>query len=149
MEHVSTVTQMEEQMQLTIPAQVFAASSGYAALLALLERKYPTIKPDHTWAEVAGGVMIALVPVAVAARRSLQTNGNGISWQAYEGAIWRSFIAAGAPIILWQLGESVMRHVELMQYTTRQQQRSATYGSATTDPPAGNTVASGGVAPTR
>jgi hypothetical protein len=83
----------------------------YAAGLSALERRYP-IKPDHIWAEVAGGVLISLVPVALSARKHPQ-----LDWRSYEGTIWRCFFASGIPIILWQIGEAIFRHMELMRYT--------------------------------
>jgi hypothetical protein len=98
-------------MAIEIPATVLGLATVYAATLSFLERRYP-LKPDHIWAEVAGGVLISLVPVALRARRQPQ-----LDWRGYEGAVWRSFIAAGTPIILWQIGESVLRHMELLRYT--------------------------------
>jgi hypothetical protein len=86
-----------------------------------LERRYP-IRPDHIWAEVAGGVLIALVPVALHARKEPRTPRWG-NWRSYENAVWSSFIAAGTPIILWQIGEAVFRHRELMRYTASSTQR--------------------------
>lgn len=102
----------EEQLAISIPAQVFGISTLYAAALSYLERRYP-IKPDHTWAEVAGGVLISLVPVALAARKARH-----LDWRIYEGTIWRSFIASGTPIILWQIGEAMLRQMELLSYTS-------------------------------
>ncbi len=99
-------------LNLSVPLQVLCLSTAYSAALGYLERRFP-IKPDHTWAEVAGGVLISLVPVAFSARKAKQ-----IDWRVYEGAVWRSFIASGTPIILWQIGEAVMRQVELLSYTT-------------------------------
>lgn len=101
-----------------IPLQVLGLSTAYAAILSVLERKLP-IKPDHIWAEVAGGVLISLLPIAVAARREPT-----IDWRTYEGSIWRSFIASGTPIILWQLGEAMLRELELLKYTADRERRS-------------------------
>lgn len=98
---------------LEAPLEVIGLSTAYAAVLHVLERRYP-IKPDHIWAEVAGGVMISLLPVALKARKAPQLN-----WRAYESAVWVSFAAAGMPIILWQLGEAVFRHAELLRYMIR------------------------------
>jgi hypothetical protein len=94
------------------PLRVMSMATAYAAALSYLERRYP-IKPDHIWAEVAGGVMISLVPLALDARRFER-----VEWRTYEDAVWRCFIAAGTPIILWQLGEAMWRHIELMRYTS-------------------------------
>lgn len=85
-------------------------STAYAMLLSRLERRYP-IKPDHIWAEVAGGVVVSLLPLALEARRSPE-----LSWQKYEQTLWMSFFASGAPIILWQLGEAILRQHELLHY---------------------------------
>jgi hypothetical protein len=102
-----------------VTLKVLGVSTVYAAALSYLERRFP-IKPDHIWAEVAGGVLIALVPVALTARKTGQ-----VDWRLYEGAIWRSFIAAGTPIILWQIGEAMMRQMELLSYTTARELKNA------------------------
>jgi hypothetical protein len=116
----------EAKMLVEVPMQVMGLSIAYSAALGWLERRFPNIKPDHIWAEVAGGVLVSLVPVALAAR---QINEHAppdqhLSWQTYEGAVWRAFFASGTPIILWQLGEAVTRHMELMKYTTYAERRS-------------------------
>lgn len=95
------------------PVIVMGLSTVYAAALGYLERRYP-IKPDHTWAEVAGGVVISLLPVALTARNAPQMH-----WRRYESAVWRCFIASGTPIILWQLGEAIVRQIELLRYTAK------------------------------
>ncbi len=105
-------------MAITVPLQVMSVSTGYAAALGWLERKFPSIKPDHIWAEVAGGVLVTLIPVMLAAhRKETSPDNETIVWQDYEGAVWRSFCAAAVPIILWQLGESVVRRTELLSYS--------------------------------
>jgi hypothetical protein len=117
----------EDRLAVSIPAGVLGLSTLYAAALSYLERRYP-IKPDHIWAEVAGGVLISLVPAALAARQARQ-----LDWRIYEGAIWRSFIAAGTPIILWQLGEAILRQMELLSYTSaRELKNIETYAYDTT-----------------
>jgi hypothetical protein len=113
----------ETLLLVDVPLRVASLSIAYAAVLGVLERKFPTIRPDHIWAEVAGGVLISLVPVALEARRQT-AHGAQVNWQTYEGAVWRAFFASGTPIILWQLGESIVRHRELMQYTTTEVGRS-------------------------
>lgn len=109
----------QDPMLLQVPMTVLGLSTFYSVALSWLERHYP-IKPDHTWAEVAGGVMLTLIPVALTARRHRQTD-----WRTYEATIWRCFIASGVPIILWQLGESVLRQVDLLQYAAARETRSA------------------------
>lgn len=117
----------EDRLAVNIPAGVFGLSTLYAAALGYLERRYP-IKPDHIWAEVAGGVLISLVPAALAARRARE-----LDWRIYEGTIWRSFIAAGTPIILWQIGEAMLRQMELLSYTSaRELKNIETYAYDTT-----------------
>lgn len=100
-------------LSLRTPVIVMGLSTLYAAALGYLERRYP-IKPDHTWAEVAGGVLISLLPVALTARNARQMN-----WRRYESAIWRCFIASGTPIIVWQIGEAILRQIELLRYTAK------------------------------
>jgi hypothetical protein len=110
-------------MSISTPLRVMGLSTGYAAALAWLERRLPFIKPDHIWAEVAGGVLVSLLPVALAARQSAAASAatddldEPLTWQTYESTVWRSFWAAGVPIVLWQLGEAVVRQHELLKYT--------------------------------
>jgi hypothetical protein len=98
-----------------------AVSTGYATALALLERRF-RLKPDHEWLEVAVGVGLTLVPIAVEAHAIEQEHRDNqadpVSWKTYEGAIWRSFLASGVPIICWQIGEAIVRKLELMNYVT-------------------------------
>jgi hypothetical protein len=104
-----------------VPLTVMGLATVYAAALSLLERRFP-LKPDHIWAEVAGGVLISLLPVALRARKNPQ-----LDWRSYEGAIWRSFFASGTPIILWQIGEAMLRHMELIRYTATREQHIDTH----------------------
>jgi hypothetical protein len=124
--HLMTTSRDETQPQalsdgltVSVPLQVLGLSTAYAATLSYLERHFP-IKPDHIWAEVAGGVLISLVPVALSARKARH-----LDWRLYEGAIWRSFIASGTPIILWQIGEAVFRQMELLSYTSARELKNA------------------------
>jgi hypothetical protein len=117
----------EDRLAVNIPVKILGISTIYAATLSYLERRYP-IKPDHIWAEVAGGVLISLVPVALAARKMRH-----LDWRIYEGTIWRSFIASGTPIILWQIGEAMFRQMELLSYTSaRELKNIETYAYDTT-----------------
>lgn len=109
---------ISETLLVHVPLGVLGASTIYSAILGWLERKYP-IKPDHTLAEVVGGVLLTLVPVALAARNKTE-----LHWRVYEGSIWRCFFAAGMPIVLWQLGEAVARQIELLRYATSSARRS-------------------------
>jgi sulfate adenylyltransferase subunit 1 (EFTu-like GTPase family) len=61
--------------------------------------------------------MITLVPVAIVARRQPD-----MDWRQYEAAVWRGFIASGTPIILWQIGEAMVRQIELLRYAATREQ---------------------------
>jgi hypothetical protein len=91
--------------------QVLGLASAYATTLAGLERVCPSLKPDHIWAEVAGGVLITLVPVVVEARRAAAEQ--ELDWETYERAVWTAFAASGIPIILWQIAEAIYRQREV------------------------------------
>lgn len=96
--------------------QVMGLASAYAATLASIERVWPSIKPDHIWAEVAGGVLISLIPVVVEAHRvAAEQDGQGLDWQTYERAVWTAFASSGIPIILWQIGEAIYRQREVIR----------------------------------
>lgn len=130
--HSNRAQSNEDRLSLSVPLKVLGLSTAYAATLSYLERRFP-IKPDHTWAEVAGGVLISLVPVALEARKVQQ-----VDWRLYEGTVWRSFIASGTPIILWQIGEAVLRQMELLSYTaSRELEKLDTYAYDTTPLAAG------------
>jgi hypothetical protein len=109
-------------MAFDVPLQVMGLSAGYAAVLGWLERKFPSIKPDHIWVEVAGGVLVTLLPVTIAAHRKHHhedTEGNEpMHWQTYEGTVWRAFFSSAIPVVLWQLGEAVVRRTELLSYSS-------------------------------
>ena len=109
----------DARLLIKVPLVVMGVSAGYAATLALIERKFH-LKPDHEWLEVAIGVGLTLVPVAVEAhvieQERQKNSAEPVNWKTYEGAIWRSFLASGAPIICWQIGEAVFRKLELMKY---------------------------------
>lgn len=97
-----------------VSLQVMGLASVYAATLAGLERIWPSIKPDHIWVEVAGGVVISLLPVVIEARRVVEGQSEQtLDWQTYERAIWSAFASSGIPIILWQIGEAIYRQSEV------------------------------------
>lgn len=106
---------VDGRMLIKVPLRVMAVSAGYTAILAMIERKFQ-LKPDHEWLEVAIGVGLTLVPVAFEAHAIEQETKESVCWKTYEGAIWRSFLASGVPIICWQVGEAVSRKLELMKY---------------------------------
>lgn len=118
---------LDDTLIIDVSLQVLGYSSLYAAALSVIERRFP-VKPDHIWAEVAGGVLISLVPVALRSRKQPT-----IHWRTYELAVWTSFMASGVPIILWQLGEAILRQRELLRYTASRDRRSGgSYGNHTT-----------------
>lgn len=114
---------VDARLLIRVPLRVMAISAGYAAALSLLER-HLRLKPDHEWVEVAIGVGLTLVPVAIEAHRiegeskASGSDNEPIDWKTYEGAVWRSFMASGAPIIFWQIAETLIRKWELMGYLT-------------------------------
>jgi hypothetical protein len=135
LERRETQKEAKEQMMDTdarllikVPLRVMAISAGYSAALAMIERKF-RLKPDHEWLEVAIGVGLTLVPLAVEAHsiegecRDTKSE-SMIDWKTYEGALWRSFMASGAPVIVWQIGEAIWRKWELMGYLTDNERRS-------------------------
>lgn len=85
--------------------------AGYSLLLAIAQRRFAELRTDYLWAEVAGGVMITLLPVAMTARQCTQ-----ISWRRYENLVWGGFLATGMPIILWQIVEAMNRNADLQRY---------------------------------
>ncbi|WP_298400755.1 hypothetical protein [uncultured Chloroflexus sp.] len=123
---LNTVTEADH-LAVQLPLQVMGLSTIYAATLEFLQRRYPTVLPDHLWAEVAGGVVLSLAPVALAARRL-----SGLDWRRYEDLVWRSFVAAGIPIILWQLGENVLRRRAAEDYLRRSRRSAVDYADDTT-----------------
>jgi hypothetical protein len=123
-----TSTSDQETIVVQVPLRVMAFATIYAAALSSLERRYP-IKPDHIWAEVAGGVTISLMPIAMEARRS-----HRLDWRTYETTLWLSFFASGIPIILWQLVEAMLRQRELLRYTGSRDRGSIGYYADDTTP---------------
>jgi hypothetical protein len=115
------ISSNQEAIAVQVPLRVMGIATIYAAVLSSLERRYP-IKPDHIWAEVAGGVAISLLPIALEARRKTT-----LDWRTYELTLWLSFFASGIPIILWQLGEAMLRQRELLRYTGSRDRRSVGY----------------------
>ncbi len=79
----------------------------YSLVLAWAERRLPII-PDYITAEVMGGVLISLIPVALAARHEARFG--GLSWRIYEQMVAVAFIGTGVPIVAWQVVEYILRH---------------------------------------
>jgi hypothetical protein len=84
------------------PAHVALLAALYAALLALLDRLVPVRRLLPTWAKVTGGVILTTVPAMRARRRDRLTG------EQFEHLLALSFLASGAPIILWQLVEAFL-----------------------------------------
>lgn len=74
---------------------LFAATSLYAFVLAVLKRKWD---PDLTWVEVAIGIAICMGAPMWLARVG------DISWQTYEAYTLIGFVVGGFPIAI---GESI------------------------------------------
>jgi hypothetical protein len=90
-----------------VAARIGPLAAGYAFALALLERCLP-IKPAWIALEVVGGVLLVGLPVMGLAREASRA-GVVLSWETYEAMVAAGFIAAGAPIILWQAFEHIAR----------------------------------------
>ncbi len=102
-----------------VSLQVIGLATAYAAGLGWLERQWPAIKPDHIWSEVAGGVLISLLPVVIEARTSHPAHDEQkLDWQTYERAVWTAFMSSGVPIILWQIGEAIYRQKTVQHYSS-------------------------------
>jgi len=84
---------------LAIYAYLFAATTLYAALLAYLRHLW---EPDLTWLEVIIGVTLCLLAPYLDSR----LNGPLMS-ETYEQRVWLAFLVGGAPIVIWQLAQSV------------------------------------------
>lgn len=82
----------------------------YSLALAYLERRLP-ITPTYTALEVVGGVIIALLPVALTARYEARLA--GLAWQTYERMVIVAFVGTGTPILIWQLIEIFLRRIAL------------------------------------
>lgn len=94
------------------PVKTVAAVAAVLGLLsslalAALERRY-AITPDFTALEVVGGVILALLPVALTARHEARFG--GLTWRTYERMVAAGFVGTGLSIILWQIVEFVLRH---------------------------------------
>jgi hypothetical protein len=82
-----------------IYAALFAATTVYAALLAFLRHVW---EPDLTWLEVVIGTALCL-----AAPYADQRLNGPLTSEIYEARVWLAFLIGGAPVVIWQLGQSV------------------------------------------
>jgi hypothetical protein len=84
---------------LAIYSYLFAGATLYAALLARFRHLW---EPHLTWLEVALGTALVLLAPYLDARY------NGpLTSEVYEQRVWLAFLVGGAPIIVWQLAQSV------------------------------------------
>jgi drug/metabolite transporter (DMT)-like permease len=90
-----------------VAARIGPLAAGYAFALAVLERLLP-IKPSWVVLEVVGGVLLVGLPVMDLAREA-RRSGISLSWETYEAMVAAGFVAAGTPIILWQMLENMVR----------------------------------------
>lgn len=96
----------------------FLAGAAYAAVLEVgLKRRY---EPDYTWATVVWGT--AQVGLIVAARLALAPPPAqfqiDLVWWVWWLWTW-SFVAAGAPIVFWQMVVQRGRIAQLVAYLQR------------------------------
>ena len=84
---------------LQIYIALLTATTVYAVLLAVLRHLW---EPDLTWLEVVVGTALCLA----APYADRQLNGP-LTSELYEQRVWAAFLIGGAPIIIWQLAQSV------------------------------------------
>lgn len=83
----------------SIYAYLLAVTTLYAVLLSLFRHIW---EPDLTWLEVVIGTALCLLAP------SLDQRLNGpLTSEIYEQRVWLAFVIGGAPIVIWQLGQSV------------------------------------------
>lgn len=78
---------------------LFLASCAYAWLLAKHRHLW---EPHLTWLEVVIGTTLCLAAPYLAARLD-----RAPTWGEYEALVWAAFAVGGAPILIWQLAQSV------------------------------------------
>lgn len=85
---------------------LFLTTSVYAALLAKFRHLW---EPHLTWLEVVIGTALCLTAPYLAARYDVV-----LTWANYEALVWAAFAIGGAPILIWQLTQSIRAwlHVE-------------------------------------
>ena len=90
-----------------IYSYLFAAATLYAVLLAHFRRLW---EPDLTWLEVVVGTALCLLAPALDQRQ------NGpLTSELYEQRVWIAVLVGGAPIVAWQLGQSVRARLRVEQ----------------------------------
>lgn len=88
----------------TAPVAALGFGIVLASTLAIIERRWPQLREEHTWLEVVAGVIGTVTPVAVAAYEDTAA-GLAPTWKEYQAALVLAFIGSGAPIVLWQFAE--------------------------------------------
>lgn len=83
---------------ITIYVGLFLTTCAYAALLAKYRHLW---EPHLTWLEVVIGTALCLLAPYLAARTAVLT------WAEYEALVWAAFAVGGAPILIWQLAQSI------------------------------------------
>jgi len=86
---------------------LFLATCAYAWLLAHFRHLW---EPHLTWLEIVIGTTLCLLAPYLAARLDRAP----LTWADYEALVWAAFAVGGAPILIWQLIQSITawRHVE-------------------------------------
>ena len=94
-------------MTTVIYAALFLVTCAYAALLARFRHLW---EPHLTWLEVVIGTALVLLAPYLNARYVTPPP----DWATYEADVHLAFLVGGAPIIIWQLTQSIRawRHVE-------------------------------------
>lgn len=98
-----------------LDAQDLALAATAAAYAAILDGiKDDHLEPDWTWAEVTLGTMMCLGAAATRVRTE-----SAPDWRAYERATWRAFAIGGGPVIVWQIGRAIWRHLQACERDRR------------------------------
>ena len=78
---------------------LLTTTTVYAVLLAVLRHLW---EPDLTWLEVVIGTALCL-----AAPYADQRLNGPLTSELYEQRVWAAFLIGGAPVVIWQLAQSV------------------------------------------
>ncbi len=87
-----------------IYSYLFASATLYAVLLSWLRHIW---EPDLTWLEVIIGVALCLLAPYLDQRLH-----GPLTSEVYEQRVWLAFVVGGAPIVAWQLGQSVRARLQ-------------------------------------
>lgn len=86
-------------MTIAIYTGLFLTAAAYAFALAKLRHLW---EPHLTWLEVVAGTALCLLAPYLAARQD-----SALTWAEYEALVWAAFAVGGAPILIWQLTQSI------------------------------------------